>query len=330
MVLKALITGATGQDGSYLAELLLSKGYEVWGLVRQTTQWTPDKYGHLKDVMKDPKFHIITGDVNDQWRMHSIIQDIRPNEIYNLAAQSHVGESFSQPINTCEVTGLSVIKILEAIRNVDKSIKFYTAGSSEMFGKVSETPQNENTKFHPRSPYGCAKVFAHNAVVNYREAYGIFAVSGILFNHESERRGESFVTRKITRAIGRIKVGLQNELVLGNTDAQRDWGHARDYVEAMWMMLQQEVPRDYVIGTGETHTVQEFIDQAFEHANLDPKKYVKIDEKLLRPSEVDTLRADPSLAKKELGWVPRVKFIELVRQMVDYDIELALKEKSRL
>lgn len=329
MTKRALITGTTGQDGSYLAELLLSKGYHVWGLVRQTTQWTPDKYGHLKNAMSNPNFKIVAGDVNDQWRMHTIIQEIHPHEIYNLAAQSHVGESFKQPINTCEVTGLSVIKILEAIKSVDKNIRFYTAGSSEMFGKVSESPQKETTKFYPRSPYGCAKVFAHNVTVNYREAYGIFAVSGILFNHESERRGETFVTRKITRAIGRIKAGLQNELVLGNTDAKRDWGHAEDYVEAMWLMLQHDSPRDFVIGTGETHTVQEFIDLAFAHADLDPKKYIRIDQDLIRPSEVDTLCADPSLAKKELGWSPKTKFSDLVKRMVAYDIELAMKEKNK-
>lgn len=329
MVQIALITGSTGQDGSYLAELLLSKGYEVYALVRQTTQFTPDKYGHLRGCMLDSHFHIVTGDVNDQLRMQDLIREIHPNEVYNLAAQSHVGESFKQPISTCETTGMSVIKILEAIRQVDKNIRFYTAGSSEMFGKVAETPQNEKTKFYPRSPYGCAKTFAHNITVNYREAYGIFAVSGILFNHESERRGENFVTRKITRAIGRIKAGVQHELVLGNTDASRDWGHAEDFVEAMWLMLQQEIPKDYVIGTGETHTVQEFIDVAFAHAGLDPKQYVKKNPEFCRPSEVDTLRADPSLAKRELGWVPKTNFSELAKRMVDFDIALALKEKQQ-
>ena len=324
---RAVITGVTGQDGSYLSELLLSKDYDVWGLVRQTTQWSPDKYGHLTNVMKNPKFHVVYGDCTDPLRMQNLVKEIHPHEIYNLAAQSHVGVSFSQPINTCEVTGMGVLNMLEAVRNVDKNIRFYQAGSSEQFGKVIETPQKETTRFYPRSPYGCAKTFAHNLTVNYREAYGIYAVSGILFNHESERRGEDFVTRKITRAVGRIKVGLQKELVLGNTDAKRDWGYAPDYVEAMWLMLQQDTPKDFVIGTGCTHTVQEFIDHAFMVAGLNPKDYVKIDQKLIRPSEVELLCADPSLAKRELGWEPKTDFYSLIEKMVNYDIKLAEQEK---
>jgi GDPmannose 4,6-dehydratase len=327
MARKALITGVSGQDGSYLTELLLSKGYEVYGLIRQVTQFTPDKYGYLRKSMENKNFKIVYGDCTDPLRMRSLVAEIMPDEIYNLAAQSHVGVSFSQPINTCEVTGLAVLHLLEAIRHVNPKIRFYTAGSSEMFGKVAETPQNENTKFHPRSPYGCAKVFAHNITMNYREAYGIFAVSGILFNHESERRGESFVTRKITRAIGRIKAGLQTELVLGNTDARRDWGYAPDYVEAMWLMLQQDVPKDYVIGTGSTFTVQDFIDHAFKLAELDPKKYIRIDPDLIRPSEVDMLCADPSLAKKDMGWEPKTKFHDLIAKMLAHDIKLAEREK---
>lgn len=327
MARKALITGVSGQDGSYLTELLLSKGYEVYGLIRQVTQFTPDKYGYLRKSMENKNFKIVYGDCTDPLRMRSLVSEIMPDEIYNLAAQSHVGVSFSQPINTCEVTGLAVLHLLEAIRHVNPKIRFYTAGSSEMFGKVAESPQNENTKFHPRSPYGCAKVFAHNLTVNYREAYGIYAVSGILFNHESERRGESFVTRKITRAIGRIKVGLQTDLVLGNTDAKRDWGHAEDYVQAMWLMLQQDVPKDYVIGTGKTHTVQDFIEIAFKYVGLDPKKHIRIDESLLRPAEVDTLCADPRMAKIDLGWEPKTSFEQLVVRMVDHDVKLAQKEK---
>lgn len=324
---SAFITGVSGQDGSFLAEFLLEKGYRVFGLIRQSTQFTPDKYGHLKNAMKNPNFRPVFGDCTDQNRLQNLILEIKPDEIYHLAAQSHVGESFSQPLNTIEATGMSTAYLLEAIRCVDTKIRFYQAGSSEQFGKVKTTPQNEETGFYPRSPYGCAKNFAFDMTRNYRDSYRIFAVTGILFNHESERRGENFVTRKITRAIGRILAGTQNKLVLGNTDASRDWGYAADYVEAMWKMLQQDVPKDYVIGTGETHTVQEFIELAFSCAGLDWKNYVSIDESFIRPSEVDTLCADASLAKKDLGWEPKIRFTDLVKKMVEHDILLAEIEK---
>ncbi len=326
----AFITGASGQDGSLLAEFLLEKGYRVFGLIRQGTQFTPDKYGHLKTALQNQNFQVRYGDITDPIRIRDIIAEIHPNEIYNLAAQSHVGLSFEQPVSTMQITGLGVLHVLDAIKHVDKNIRFYQASSSELFGRVQETPQNENTKFYPRSPYGCAKAYGHYTTVNYREAYGIYAANGILYNHEGPRRGENFVTRKITRAIGRIKANTQLELVLGNTDARRDWGYAEDYVEAMWLMLQQDVPKDYVIGTGETHAVQEFIDVAFMHAGLDPQKYVKTNPDLYRPAEVDTLCADASLAKKELGWAPKTNFSQLAKRMVDFDIALALKEKEQL
>ncbi len=324
----AFITGISGQDGSYLAEFLVGKGYDVHGLVRQSTQFTPDRWGHLGNLMKSGQLHVHYGDVTDALSMRMIIEDILPDEVYNLAAQSHVGLSFEQPVNTTGSTALGPLNILEAIRRSNSKARFYQASSSEMFGKVQQTPQDENTKFYPRSPYGCAKVYGHYITQNYRESYGIYACSGILFNHESERRGENFVTRKITRAVGRILTGAQSELVLGNTDAKRDWGYAPDYVEAMWLMLQQDVARDFVIGTGETHTVQDFIDLAFEHAGLDPKKYVRCDPKFIRPSEVDLLCADPSRAKQSMGWEPTVKFVDLVRKMTDHDIVLAKKEAS--
>lgn len=327
---RAFITGPSGQDGSYLCELLSKKGYEVHGLIRQSTQFTPDRWGHLGPLIKSGKLEIHFGDLTDQSWMRSLVKQIEPHEIYNLAAQSHVGVSFEQPVNTVGVTAIGPLNLLEAIKDMpeNKRPRFYQASSSEMFGKVLETPQKETTCFYPRSPYGCAKVFGHYITQNYREAYGIYACSGILFNHESERRGESFVTRKITRAIGRIKYGLQDSLVLGNTDASRDWGYAPDYVEAMWLMLQQEVPCDYVIGTGVKHTVQEFIDIAFAHAGLDQNLYIRKDARFIRPAEVDTLRADTTKANIELGWKPKVQFRELVERMVDYDIELARKEKQ--
>jgi GDPmannose 4,6-dehydratase len=259
--------------------------------------------------------------------MRTLLETIQPDEIYNLAAQSHVGLSFDQPVNTTEVTALGALNLLDAIKRSKLDCKFYQASSSEMFGRVRETPQNENTPFYPRSPYGCAKVYAHYITQNYRESYDMFACSGILFNHESERRGENFVTRKITRAVGRIKAGLQNELKMGNTNALRDWGYAPEYVEAMWLMLQQDKPDDYVIGTGEQHSVQEFIDEAFTIAGLDQEKYIKIDQKFMRPSEVDTLTGDVTKAKNVLGWTPKVDFKSLVKKMVEYDILLALKEK---
>lgn len=324
----AFITGASGQDGSYLIDFLLAKHYEVHGLIRQSTQFTPDKWGHLRNAMQDSKFHVHYGDLTDASGMRTLIDTIKPDEVYNLAAQSHVGQSFDQPINTVGVTAIGPLNLLEAIRRSGSSARFYEASSSEMFGKVKETPQSEHTPFYPRSPYGCAKVFGHYITQNYREAYGMYACSGIMFNHESERRGENFVTRKITRAIGRIIAGTQTELVLGNTDAKRDWGYAPDYVAAMWLMLQQSKPNDYVIGTGTTHTVQDFIDEAFATTDLDPLKYIKYDRKLMRPSEVDTLCADPRLALDELGWKPHVHFKELVKKMVDHDITLAQREKG--
>jgi GDPmannose 4,6-dehydratase len=327
---KAFITGVSGQDGSYLVDLLVSKGYEVHGLVRQSTQFTPDRWGHLRNAMQKKQLHVHYGDLTDSSGIRTLIEMIRPDEVYNLAAQSHVGISFEQPENTSEVTAMGPLKLLEAIRRSKIDCRFYQASSSEQFGKVQESPQHETTNFYPRSPYGCAKVYAHFLTQNYREAYGMFAVSGILFNHESERRGENFVTRKITRAIGRIKAGTQNELVLGNTDARRDWGYAPDYVEAMWLMLQKEIPEDFVIGTGEMHSVQEFIERAFAHVDLDWRRYVRTDPQFIRPSEVDTLLADPSKAREKLNWEPKVRFPELVTKMVDHDVQLALREKAFL
>lgn len=323
----ALLTGTTGQDASFLADLLLSKDYEVHGLIRQSTQFTQDKWGHLRPAMESSNFHIQYGDVTDASGIRTLIDAVKPDEVYNLAAQSHVGVSFEQPLNTVNSTALGALNLLDAIKRTKSNAKYYQAGSSEMFGKVTETPQSETTRFYPRSPYGCAKVYAHYITQNYREAYGMFAVSGLLFNHESERRGENFVTRKITRAIGRIIAGTQKELVLGNTEAQRDWGYAPDYVEAMWLMLQHDTPEDFVIGTGETHSVQEFLELAFAHAQLDPAKFVRKDPKFMRPSEVDYLRADASKAERLLGWKPKINFEELVKKMVLHDIELARREK---
>lgn len=327
---KAFITGVTGQDGSYLADLLLSKGYEVHGLIRQSTQFTPDRWGHLKGAMQSSNFCVHHGDLMDASGMRALVEHIGPDEIYNLAAQSHVGHSFNQPVSTSEVTALGALNLLDAIRRSGIRTKFYQASSSEMFGRVHETPQTEKTPFYPRSPYGCAKVYAHFITQNYRESYGIFACSGILFNHESERRGENFVTRKITRAVGRIKAGMQNELKLGNTSALRDWGYAPEYVEAMWLMMQHSEPHDFVIGTGKQYSVQDFVEAAFERANLDWKHYVKTDNSLLRPSEVDTLKADITCARKVLGWNPKTDFFNLVGKMVDHDICLAEKEKHIL
>ena len=323
---RAFVTGPTGQDGSYLCDLLIEKGYEVHGLVRQTTQFTPDRWGHLKGAMQKGLI-VHHGDVTDPSLMRTMIEEIKPDEVYNLAAQSHVGQSFDQPINTVSSVAMGPLNLLEAIRRGHPKARFYQASSSEMFGKVLKTPQNETTAFYPRSPYGCAKAFGHHVTQNYREAYGIFACSGILFNHESERRGENFVTRKITRAVGRIKLKLQHELVLGNTDAKRDWGYAPDYVEAMWLMLQHDEPVDLVIGTGVRNSVQDFLEAAFSYAGLDHEQYVKRDPKFMRPAEVDTLQADPRLAYKKIGWRPKVSFDGLVRRMVDHDISLAVKER---
>jgi len=312
---RALITGITGQDGSYLAELLIKKGYKVYGMVRRSSTETLDRIEHLKD-----KIELIQGDLLDQHSLDEMVRFSDPDEVYNLAAQSFVATSWSQPILTGEFTALGVTRILEAIRTVNPKIKFYQASSSEMFGKVETTPQNEKTPFHPRSPYGVAKVYGHFITMNYRESYGIFAVSGILFNHESPKRGLEFVTRKITDGVAKIKLGLASDLKMGNLDAKRDWGFAGDYVEAMWLMLQGSKPEDFVIGTGETHSVKEFIEKAFSYANLDWKKYVKVDKKFMRPAEVDLLLADSSKARKLLKWKPKVKFADLVKMMVETDI----------
>jgi GDPmannose 4,6-dehydratase len=313
---KALITGVTGQDGSYLAELLLSKGYEVVGVVRRTSHHSYERIEHLLD-----RIEVVAADLLDQHSLTVVLQDSRPDEVYNLAAQSYVPTSWTQPVLTGEFTALGVTRILEAIRLVHPSARFYQASSSEMFGRVTETPQRETTSFYPRSPYGVAKVYGHWITVNYRESYNLFAVSGILFNHESPRRGIEFVTRKVTDAVARIKLGLARELRLGNLDARRDWGFAGDYVEAMWRMLQQPKPQDYVIGTGQTHSVRELVEAAFGHVGLDWQKHVTTDPKYMRPAEVDVLQADPSKARRELGWSPKVGFRELVAMMVDADFE---------
>ena len=319
---KALITGITGQDGSYLAELLLSKGYEVHGIIRRASTFNTGRIDHL---YKDPHINGVRlflhyGDISDSTNLIKLLYRIQPDEVYHLAAQSHVRVSFDIPEYTGDVTGLSTIRILEAIRQVGLKSKFYQASSSEMFGKAQEVPQRETTPFHPRSPYGVAKVYSHWATVNYRESYDLFACCGILFNHESTRRGETFVTRKITRAVARIKAGLQEKLYLGNLDAKRDWGYAKEYVEAMWLMLQQEKPDDYVIATGKTHSVREFLIEAFSYANLDWQDYVELDPKYLRPAEVDLLIGDSSKAERELGWKPQTTFKQLVQLMVDADI----------
>jgi GDPmannose 4,6-dehydratase len=328
-VKQALITGITGQDGSYLAELLLEKGYVVHGIVRRSSSFNTERIDHLyvDPHDRDARLHLHYGDLNDASSLQSIIETVQPDEVYNLGAQSHVRVSFDIPEYTGEITALGAIRLLEAIRKGGSKCRFYQASSSELYGKVVETPQKETTPFHPRSPYAVAKAYAYYMTQNYREAYNMFATNGILFNHESERRGETFVTRKITRAIGRIKVGLQKDLFLGNLDAKRDWGHAADYVEAMWLMLQQDTPDDFVIGTGETHSVKEFAEKAFAHAGLDSKDFVKIDPRYFRPSEVDLLLSDPGKAKRVLGWKPKVTFEELVKRMVDNDLELAAREK---
>lgn len=326
----AFLTGVTGQDGSYLAELLLDKGYEVHGLVRRSSTVTRTRIDHLRagggPDDPAPRFFLHYGDVTDALRLRDLLETIQPDEVYNLAAQSHVRVSFDEPVFTVEVDAIGAMNLLEAVRRLKKVPRFYQASSSEMFGKVAEVPQNERTPLHPRSPYGCAKVFAHHQTVNYREAYGMFACSGILFNHESPRRGESFVTRKITRAAARIKLGLQDTLVLGNLDAKRDWGYAPDYVDAMWRMLQHREPDDYVVATGETHSVGEFLELAFTQLGLDWRKHVKLDQHFERPAEVDLLLGDASKARRVLDWEPRTVFADLVRIMVDADLELAKKE----
>jgi GDPmannose 4,6-dehydratase len=316
MTRTALITGINGQDGSYLAELLLSKGYRVVGMARRSSTTTSERIEHILG-----KITLVSGDLTDQGSLLSIIEDYEPAEVYNLAAQSFVPVSWGQPALTGDVTGLGVTRILEAIRFVNPKIRFYQASSSEMFGKVLEVPQREATPFYPRSPYGVAKVYGHWITVNYRESFDLFAVSGILFNHESPRRGMEFVTRKISNTVARIKLGMSKELRLGNLEAQRDWGFAGDYVKAMWMMLQQEHPHDYVIGTGETHSVREFCEIAFGHVGLDYKDFVVQDERFYRPAEVELLISDPSKAREELGWKLEVRFKELVTMMVDADMK---------
>jgi GDPmannose 4,6-dehydratase len=325
---KALITGITGQDGSYLVELLLQKGYEVWGIIRRSSSFHTGRIDHLyKDPHEQPRLRLIYGDLTDGGNLSSVINDIKPDEVYNLGAQSHVRVSFDMPIYTVNTDALGTLRLLEAIRSCSKSIRFYQASSSEMYGKVVETPQTEKTPFYPRSPYGCAKVYSFWQTVNYREAYELFACNGILFNHESPRRGETFVTRKITRAATRIKLGLQDKLYLGNLDAKRDWGYAKDFVEAMWLMLQQEKSDDYVIATGETHSVKEFLDEVFSYLDLDWQKYVEIDQRYYRPTEVDFLQGDSSKARKALKWEPKVTFKDLARMMTDADMKLAEDEK---
>jgi GDPmannose 4,6-dehydratase len=320
---RALITGITGQDGSYLAELLIEKGYKVYGLTRRSSTIVTDRISHLKD-----KIEILSGDLLDQPSLIEAMETSRPDEIYNLAAQSFVQTSWNQPVLTAEFTAVGVTRVLEAMRKVCPKARFYQASSSEMFGKVQAVPQIESTPFYPRSPYGVAKLYGHWITINYRESFNLHASSGILFNHESPRRGIEFVTRKITYHVAMIKHGLANELRLGNLDARRDWGFAGDYVEAMWLMLQQDQPDDYVIAMNETHSVQEFVELAFAKADLDWKKYVKIDERYMRPAEVDLLIGDPARAKKKLGWEPKTSFKQLVHMMVDADMQLIAEMKK--
>jgi GDPmannose 4,6-dehydratase len=320
---KALITGITGQDGSYLAELLIRKGYEVHGLIRRASTFNTDRIDHL---YQDPhvnnvKLFLHYSDLSDSTNLWKLLHHLKPDEIYNLGAQSHVKVSFDMPEYTGDITGIGTVRLLDAIHEMGLPCRFYQASSSEMYGKVQEIPQKETTPFHPRSPYACAKVYAFWTTVNYREAYGMFACNGILFNHESPRRGETFVTKKITKAIAYIEAGLQKKLFLGNLDSSRDWGYAPEYVEAMWKMLQQDTPDDFVIATGETHTVREFLNEAFAYAGLDPDKFVETDPRYFRPSEVDYLIGDSSKAKKKIGWAPQTTFRELVRIMVDADRE---------
>ena len=327
---KALLTGVTGQDGSYLAELLLSKGYEVHGIIRRASTFNT---GRLDPIYEDPhsggsQLFLHYGDLSDASALARLVAKIQPEEVYNLASQSHVRVSFDGPEYTTDITATGVVRLLEAIRETGMRPRFYQASSSEMFGKVQQIPQNEQTPFYPRSPYGCSKVYAFWITVNYRESYGLHASNGILFNHESPRRGETFVTRKITRAVAHIKAGLQSKLYLGNLDAKRDWGYAKEFVEAMWLMLQQEQPDDYVVATGETHSVREFLEAAFSHAGLDWRKHVEIDPRYYRPAEVDLLIGDSSKARRQLGWEPRTKFPDLVKLMVDADVELLRRHRE--
>ncbi len=317
MTKKALITGITGQDGSYLADLLLDKGYEVFGLVRRTSMPNISRVAHIAD-----RIQLVPGDLTDQHSLTHVVQEMQPDEVYNLAAQSFVPTSWSQPVLTADITGLGVTRMLEAIRIGKPDARFYQASSSEMFGNVQEWPQNEKTQFYPRSPYGVAKVYGHQITVNYRESYGLFACSGILFNHESPRRGLEFVSRKVTNGVARIKLGKQNELRMGNLDARRNWGYAGDYVRAMWMMLQQDEPDDFVVGTEEAPTVRDLVQLAFHHAGYeDWEKYVVIDEQFIRPAEVNRLQADSAKAREKLGWQPEVSFAQLIEMMVKADLE---------
>lgn len=331
---SALLTGITGQDGSYLTELLLSKGYDVHGVIRRSSSFNTGRIDHLyQDPHSDrARVRLHHGDLADASSLRRILDEVQPDEVYNLGAQSHVRVSFDLPIYTGEIVAVGTLRLLEAIRDYQKysgaSVRFYQAASSEMYGKVVETPQRETTPFHPRSPYGVAKVYAYWITVNYREAYGMHASNGILFNHESPRRGETFVSRKVTRAVGRIHHGLQDRLYLGNLEARRDWGFAGDYVEAMWRMLQQDEPGDYVIATGKTHSVRDLLDEAFGHVGLDWERFVRLDERYLRPAEVDLLLGDAALARERLNWEPTVGFGQLVRMMVDRDVELAAQEKT--
>ncbi len=332
MAKVALLTGVTGQDGSYLAEFLLNKGYQVHGVVRRSSSFATGRIDHLRHGYRGNSsgLQLHYGDLGDATGLRRIIEQVRPDEVYNLAAQSHVRISFDQPEYTADVVGLGALRLLEAIRDHNvrhkRSVRYYQAGSSEMFGKAAELPQRETTPFHPRSPYACAKCYAHWQTVNYREAYGLFATNGILFNHESPRRGENFVTRKITRSATRIKLGLQDKLSLGNLEAHRDWGFAGDYVEAMWLMMQQPMADNFVIATGETHSVREFLELAFDRLKLDWREYVESDERFLRPAEVDLLCGNSAKAQRTLGWKPRYRFHELVEMMVDADLELAQAE----
>jgi GDPmannose 4,6-dehydratase len=327
---RALVTGITGQDGSYLAELLLAKGYQVWGVVRRSSSFNTQRIQHLYQDLHEPdvKLRLVYGDLNDASSVTAVLDQVRPDEVYNLGAQSHVRVSFDIPEYTAEITGLGTIRLLEGIRRLGLGTRFYQASSSELYGKVHETPQRETTPFHPRSPYAAAKAYAYFITMNYREAYGMFATNGILFNHESPRRGETFVTRKITRAATRIKLGLQKKIYLGNLEAKRDWGFAGDYVDAMWRMLQADAPDDFVIATGETHSVREFLELVFARLDLDYREYVEHDPRYDRPAEVDLLLGDATKAREQLGWTPRVGFLDLVKMMVDADLVIARREKA--
>jgi GDPmannose 4,6-dehydratase len=329
MAKQALITGITGQDGSYLAEFLLAKGYDVYGIIRRSSSFNTDRIDHIYQDQhtKGIRLHLVYGDLNDASSVNRMLRTVQPDEIYNLGAQSQVRTSFDIPEYTCDVNGLGTLRLLEAVRENGCLTRFYQASSSELYGKAEEVPQNERTRFQPRSPYAIAKLFAYWTTINYRESYGTFACNGILFNHESPRRGETFVSRKISRAAARISLGMQDKLYLGNLDAQRDWGYAKEYVEAMWLMLQQDEPEDFVIATGETHSVREFLDEAFGQLSLDWHRFVEIDARYFRPAEVDLLLGDATKARQKLGWEPKVKFKELVRIMVQADLE-ALQRTS--